>query len=119
VDVVLDMVGGPYAQSNLRSLAFGGRLVLIAFLGGPKAEQFDFTPVMTKRLTICGSTMRPRSTEEKGAIAAELRARVWPALEAGRCAPVIERVFRLAEAADAHRLMESGTHIGKIVLRVT
>ena len=118
VDVVLDMVGGTYAQRNLRSLAFGGRLVIIAFLLGPKAEQFDFTYVLTRRLTITGSAMRPRNTAEKGAIAAELRERVWPVLDAGRCSPVIERVFPLAAAAEAHRLMESGTHIGKIVLQV-
>ena len=118
VDVVLDMVGGPYAQRNVRSLAFGGRLVLIAFLGGPKVENFDLTQVMTKRLTITGSTMRPRSTEEKGGIARELHERVWPVLDAGRAGPVIYRVFPLAEAAEAHRLMESSEHIGKIVLRV-
>ncbi len=119
VNVVLDMVGGPYAQRNVRSLAFGGRLVLIAFLGGPKAESFDFTQVMTKRLSITGSTMRPRGTDEKGAIAGELRERVWPVLDAGRCGPAIHAVFPLAQAAEAHRLMESGAHIGKIVLTVT
>jgi len=118
VDVVLDMVGGPYAQRNVRSLAPRGRLVLIAFMGGAKAGNFDFTQVMTKRLTITGSTMRPRPTAEKGALAAELLERVWPVLDAGRCGPVIYRVFPLAEAAEAHRLMESGTHIGKIVLTV-
>jgi NADPH2:quinone reductase len=118
VDVVLDMVGGPYAQRNVRSLAMRGRLVLIAFMGGTKAENFDFTQVMTRRLTITGSTMRPRSTAEKGAIAQELLDRIWPVLDAGRCGPVIHRVFPLAQAADAHRLMESDTHIGKIVLHV-
>ena len=118
VDVVLDMVGGPYAAANLRSLAKGGRLVLIAFLGGPKVEKFDLTHVMTKRLTITGSTMRPRSTAEKGAIAAELREKIWPLLEAGRAGPVIHQVFPLAEVEAAHRLMETSTHIGKIMLRV-
>ena len=118
VDVVLDMVGGPYAERNVRSLAFGGRLVLIAFMQGAKAENFDFTKVMTRRLTIAGSTMRPRGTAEKGAIAQALLARVWPVLDAGRAAPVIHRVFPLAEAAAAHRLLESGTHIGKIMLKV-
>ena len=118
VDVILDMVGGLYAQRNVASLAFGGRLVLIAFLGGSKAENFDFTQVMTKRLTITGSTMRPRSTAEKGAIAQALLERVWPVLDAGRCGPVIHQVFPLAQAAEAHRLMESGTHIGKIMLKV-
>lgn len=118
VDVVLDMVGAAYFERNLRSLALDGRLVMIAFLGGSKLETFDLTPVMTRRLTITGSTMRPRTTAQKGAIAAELRARVWPALDAGRCGPVIHQVFPLAEAAAAHALMESGTHFGKIVLRV-
>jgi NADPH2:quinone reductase len=118
VDVILDMVGGPYAQSNVRSLAMDGRLVLIAFLGGSKAENFDFTQVMVKRLTITGSTMRPRTTAQKGAIAAELRAQVWPLLDTGKCRPVIHGVFPLAQAADAHRLMESSTHIGKIVMTV-
>ena len=118
VDGVLDMVGAAYFERNLRSLALDGRLVLIAFLGGSKLENFDLTPVMTRRLVITGSTMRPRTTAQKGAIAAELRARVWPALDAGRCGPVIHQVFPLAEAAAAHALMEGGTHIGKIMLRV-
>jgi NADPH2:quinone reductase len=118
VDVVLDMVGAPYLQRDLRVLAMDGRLVLIAFLQGSKAENFDFVSVMTKRLTITGSTMRPRSTAQKGAIAAALREKVWPLLDAGRCGPVIHATFPLAEAASAHRLMESSTHIGKIMLRV-
>ncbi len=118
VDVVLDMVGGPYLQRDLRVLAMDGRLVLIAFLQGSKVENFDFVTVMTKRLTITGSTMRPRSTAQKGAIAAALREKVWPLLDAGRCGPVIDATFPLAEAAAAHRLMESSTHIGKIMLRV-
>ena len=118
VDVVLDMVGGPYAPKNLRCLAMDGRLVLIAFLGGPKVEQFDLTTVMTRRLTITGSTMRPRTAAQKGAIAQSLLAKVWPKLEDGSVAPVIHGVFPLAEAAEAHRLMESSEHIGKIVLTV-
>ncbi len=118
VDVVLDMVGASYFPRNLRCLAMDGRLVLIAFLGGAKLKALDLTPIMTRRLTVTGSTMRPRSTAQKGVIAAALRAQVWPLLDAGRCAPVIERVFPLAEAAAAHALMESGTHIGKIVLSV-
>jgi NADPH2:quinone reductase len=118
VDVVLDMVGAPYLQRDLRVLAMDGRLVLIAFLQGSKAENFDFVTVMTKRLTITGSTMRPRSTAQKGAIAAALREKVWPVLDAGRCGPVIHATFPLAEAAAAHRLMESSVHIGKIMLRV-
>lgn len=118
VDVVLDMVGAPYMTRNVRCLAMHGRLVLIAFLQGSKVDGFDFMPVMRKRLVITGSTMRPRSTAEKGAIAAELRDKVWPVLDQGRCAPVIHASFPLTEAADAHRLMESSAHIGKIVLRV-
>ena len=118
VDVVLDMVGGPYFPRNIRALAMDGRLVLIAFLGGSKVEAMDLSLIMTRRLTVTGSTMRPRTTAQKGAIAAALRERVWPLLDAGRCAPVIDRVFPLAEAEAAHRLMESSTHIGKIMLEV-
>ncbi len=118
VDVVLDMVGGPYAQQNLRCLAMDGRLVLIAFLGGPKVEAFDMTTIMTKRLTITGSTMRPRTAVQKGAIARALQEKVWPVLSAGRCGPVIHEIFPLDRVGDAHRLMESSAHIGKIMLRV-
>ena len=118
VNVVLDMVGGPYLARNLRCLAMDGRLVLIAFLGGPKVENFDLTHIMTRRLAVTGSTMRPRTTAQKAAIAAELREKVWPVLDAGRCAPVIHATFPLAQAAEAHRLMESSEHIGKIVLKV-
>jgi NADPH2:quinone reductase len=116
VDVVLDMVGGDYIARNLRCLALDGRLIQIAFLQGSRVREFDFLPVMTKRLTITGSTMRPRTTEEKGAIAAELRARVWPILSAGRCGPVIYGTYALEDVAEAHRLMESSAHIGKIML---
>jgi NADPH2:quinone reductase len=118
VDVVLDMIGGPYAQRNLRCLAMDGRLVLIAFLGGSKVETFDLMTVMTKRLTITGSTMRPRTAAQKAAIAQSLLHRAWPLLERGAVAPVIHGVFPLAEAAAAHRLMESSEHIGKIMLTV-
>jgi NADPH2:quinone reductase len=118
VDVVLDMVGGPYIARNIRSLRTAGRLILIAFLQGSKVQDFDFVPVLVKRLTIAGSTMRPRTTAQKGAIAAELRAKVWPVLDAGRCPPVIYATFPLAQAAEAHRLMESSAHIGKIMLTV-
>jgi NADPH2:quinone reductase len=117
-DVILDMVGAPYIARNLRSLAMDGRLVQIAFLEGSKVEAFDFLHVMTRRLTITGSTMRPRTTAQKAAIADALRAKVWPLLDAGRCAPVIHAVFPLAEAARAHALMESSAHIGKIMLKV-
>ena len=116
VDVILDMVGGPYMQRDIRSLGMDGRLVLIAFLEGSVAETFDFLQIMTKRLTVTGSTMRPRTAAQKAAIAADLRDKVWPVLNAGRCAPVIHATFPLAQAAEAHRLMESSAHIGKIML---
>lgn len=116
VNVILDMVGAPYMARNVRSLAMDGRLVLIAFLQGSKVQDFDFVQVMVKRLTITGSTMRPRTTAQKGQIAAELREKVWPALDAGRCPPVIHATFPLAQAAEAHALMESSAHIGKIML---
>jgi NADPH2:quinone reductase len=118
VDVILDMVGAPYAQRNLRCLAMDGRLVLIAFLGGPVAEKFDFTTIMTKRLVVTGSTIRPRTTAQKAAIARELLDQVWPLLNDGRCSPVIHEVFPLERVAEAHRLMESSAHIGKIMLEV-
>ncbi len=118
VDVVLDMVGGAYAAQNLRCLGMDGRLVIIAFLGGPKAEGLDLTPIMVRRLTVTGSTMRPRTAAQKAEIAQALRERVWPVLEAGRCGPVIHTVFGLDQAGEAHRLMESSTHIGKIMLSV-
>jgi putative PIG3 family NAD(P)H quinone oxidoreductase len=117
VDVILDMVGGGYVARNLQILATEGRLVQIAFLTGSKVE-INLLPLMLKRQTLTGSTLRPRSVKEKGAIAAALRAQVWPLLEAGKVAPVIHATFPLAKAADAHRLMESGAHIGKIVLVV-
>ena len=117
-DVVLDMVGAAYFNRNLRCLALDGRLVLIAFLGGFEVEKADLRPVMTRRLTVTGSTMRPRTTAEKGAIAKALYEKVWPLLAAGRCAPPIHATFPLAEAAQAHALMESSAHIGKIMLRV-
>lgn len=118
VDVVLDMVGAPYMVRNVRSLGMDGRLVMIAFLQGSKVPEFDFLPVMLRRLTVTGSTMRPRTAAQKGAIASELLAKVWPVLDAGRCPPVIHATFPLAQAAEAHRLMESSTHIGKIMLTV-
>ena len=115
VDVILDMVGGPYVQRNLKALAVEGRLVQIAFLQGSQVE-VDLLPIMVKRLTLTGSTLRPRSVDEKAAIARALRERVWPLLESGRVRPVIDRTFPLTDAAAAHRLMESGVHVGKIVL---
>jgi NADPH2:quinone reductase len=119
VDVVLDMVGGSYFSKNIRSLAMDGRLVMIAFLGGSKVESMDLAPIMVRRLTVTGSTMRPRTTEQKGAIAEALRAKVWPLLAEGRCGPVIHAVFPLEQAAAAHGLMESSAHIGKIMLSVS
>jgi NADPH2:quinone reductase len=118
VDVVLDMVGAPYTARNIRCLAMDGRLVQIAFLEGSKVESFDLMPVMTRRLTVTGSTMRPRTTAQKAAIATALRENVWPLLDAGRCAPVIHATFPLAQAAEAHALMETSAHVGKIMLRV-
>jgi len=115
VDVILDMVGGDYVTRNLKSLAVEGRLVQIAFLRGSNVE-INLLPLMVKRQTLTGSTLRPRSVAEKGAIALALRAKVWPLLDTGRIAPVIHATFPLSKAADAHRLMESGTHIGKIML---
>ncbi|MBX6375397.1 MAG: NAD(P)H-quinone oxidoreductase, partial [Acetobacteraceae bacterium] len=118
VDVVLDMVGAAYFQRNLRCLGWDGRLVLIAFLGGYQAEKVDLRPIMLRRLTVTGSTMRPRTTEQKGEIATALETKVWPILDEGRAGPVIHAVFPLREAAKAHALMESSAHIGKIMLEV-
>ena len=118
VDVVLYMVGASYLARNLASLARDGRLVVIATQGGAVADGFDLGLVMRQRLTITGSAMRPRSTAEKGAIAAALRARAWPLLAAGKVRPVIQAVFPLAEAAAAHRALEAGAHVGKIMLEV-
>ena len=117
VNVVLDMVGAPYFQQNLCCLAMDGRLVLIAFLGGSKAP-VDLTTIMTRRLHVTGSTMRPRTAAQKAVIAAELLDRVWPLLDAGRCAPVVHATFPLDQAAAAHAMMEGSTHVGKIVLTV-
>ncbi|HEX3983971.1 MAG TPA: zinc-binding dehydrogenase, partial [Acidisoma sp.] len=118
VDVILDIVGAPYFERNIVSLKRGGRLVLIALLQGGKVPQADLLPIMVKRLTVTGSTLRPRSAAEKGAIARGLQERVWPVLDAGRCAPVIETVFPLAEVAKAHALVEGRSHIGKVMLKV-
>jgi NADPH2:quinone reductase len=115
VDVVLDMVAGDYVPRNLAVLAVEGRLVVIALQRGAQAE-VDLRAVLQRRLTLTGSTLRPRTAEQKGAIARALKERVWPLLEGGRVAPLIGATFPLKEAAAAHRLMESGAHIGKIVL---
>ncbi len=116
-DVVLDMVAGDYTPRNLDVLAEDGRLVVIAVMGGRRTE-VDFMKVLARRLTITGSTLRPRPVKTKAAFAEALRARVWPLLEAGRAKPIIDRTFALAEASSAHALMESSAHIGKIVLTV-
>ncbi len=116
-DVVLDMVGGDYTARNLDALAQEGRLVQIAFLKSPRVE-LDLSQVMRRRLWITGSTLRPRTPAEKGAIGRELEAHVWPLLEQRRVAPVIDMVFPLAGVADAHRRMEAGAHVGKLVLDV-
>jgi NADPH2:quinone reductase len=117
VDVVLDMVGGDYFQKNIACAAMEGRIVNIAFLNGPVAE-VNFMPLMLKRLTLTGSTLRPRTVEQKASIAMALKERVWPLLNDGRIAPVIDSTFPLAAANDAHKRLESGAHIGKIVLTV-
>src|SRR5690348_1797997 len=117
VNVILDMVGGDYVPRELKCLAEEGRLVFIAFLRGPKTE-LPIVDVMSKRLTITGSTLRPRSSEFKGYLARNLREKIWPLIEAGRIKPQLYKTFPLAEAAAAHRLMESSQHIGKIVLTV-
>lgn len=117
VDVILDMVGGAYINKNIRLLAVNGRLVQIAFLEGSEAE-IDALPIMTKRLSFTGSTLRPRSDEDKGAIAQALADKVLPLMEQGRCLPLIHQVFPLEQAAQAHALMESSKHIGKIMLKV-
>ncbi len=119
VDVILDMVGGDYTMRNLRSLAIEGRLVQIAFLKSAKIEDFDAMPIMIRRLTFTGSTLRPRSVADKAAIAQALRDKVWPLFETRKVKTVIHRVFPLAEAHAAHALMESSQHVGKIVLEVS
>ena len=115
VNVILDMVGGDYVPKELKCLADDGRLVFIAFLRGPKTE-LDINELMRRRLTISGSTLRPRPVEFKGYVAKNLREKIWPLIEAGRIKPEIYKTFPLAQAAEAHRLMETSQHIGKIVL---
>jgi len=116
VDVILDIVGAPYFERNLASLAMDGRLVEVATQQGAVAERLDLFLVMRKRLTITGSTMRPRTTAQKGAIAAALRREVWPLLDAGQVAPVIHAEYPFEQAAEAHRVLESSVHVGKLVL---
>lgn len=115
VDVILDIIGGPYLTRHLEILAPGGRLVIIAVQGGPKAE-INLLPIMLKRLTVTGSTLRPRSLAEKAHLASTIRERIWPWVNSGKLRPVIDSIFGLEDAAKAHQRMESSQHIGKIVL---
>lgn len=119
VDVILDMIGASYFEKNIASLAKDGCLSMIAFLGGTIAEKVDLRPIMVKRLTVTGSTMRPRTADEKRAIRDELVEQVWPLLEAGKVAPVIHDVIDFDQVSEGHQLMESSSHIGKIVMRVS
>jgi NADPH2:quinone reductase len=116
VDVILDMIGADYFSRNLAALAKDGCLSIIAFLGGAVAEKANLSPIMVKRLTVTGSTMRPRTAEEKRAIRDELRDQVWPLLAEGKVAPVIHSVMPFDHVVEAHRLMETSSHIGKIIL---
>jgi putative PIG3 family NAD(P)H quinone oxidoreductase len=117
VDMVLDMVGGPYAARNIECLAMRGRLVQIAVQQGAEAT-VNLAKIMQKRLTVTGSTMRPRTVADKGQIASELKERIWPLLEAGRVKTIVDRVFPLGEVVEAHRYLEAGQHVGKVILKV-
>ncbi|VVO86669.1 Phthiocerol/phenolphthiocerol synthesis polyketide synthase type I PpsC [Pseudomonas fluorescens] len=118
VNVILDIMGGSYLNPNLAALGMDGRLVMLGFLGGAKAKEVDLMAILGKRATITGSLMRARTREEKASIAEQLREYVWPVLAAGRCLPMIDKVYPLDQAAQAHARMEAGEHIGKIVLQV-
>ena len=118
VDLILDIIAGPYVAKNLASLAVDGRLVQIGLQSGESTVPVDLWRILSRRLTLTGSTLRPRTVAEKGEIAAALRREVWPLLEDGRVKPLVTRTFPLADAAAAHALMESSAHIGKIVLLV-
>ncbi|MCQ2004976.1 NAD(P)H-quinone oxidoreductase [Rhizobium sp. NRK18] len=118
VDVILDMIGASYFQRNVGSLARDGRLVIIAFLGGAVAEKVDLTSIMVKRLTVTGSTMRPRTTDEKREIRDQLLMKVWPLLDEGKVAPVVHTTMPFSDVVKAHRLMETSRHIGKIMLEM-
>jgi NADPH:quinone reductase-like Zn-dependent oxidoreductase len=117
VDVILDNMGAKYLDRNIDALGIEGRLVIIGMQGGAKA-QLNMAVVMTRRYTLTGSTLRPRSAEFKALLAQEIARNVWPAVEAGELRPVMDRRFPLAEAAAAHARMEAGAHIGKIVLDI-
>ena len=116
VDLILDIIGGSYTARNLAALAVEGRLVQIGLMSGETSASIDFRRVLGRRLTITGSTLRPRSIEEKGQIASALQEQVWPLIESGAVRPVVHRTFPLEQAAAAHALMESSEHVGKIVL---
>lgn len=116
IDVILDIIGGDYIQRNIKALAIEGRLLNLNYMGGFKAE-VDFQPVMRKRLTLMANTLRARSPEAKGKIAAQLHRHVWPLLEAGRVKPSLYKVLPMQEAPEAHRILEAGGHIGKVILR--
>lgn len=118
VNVILDIMGGSYLNGNISALAMDGRLVMLGFLGGARANDIDLLAILGKRAVVTGSLLRARTAAEKAAIADQLREHVWPALSAGRCLPIIDKVYPLADAAQAHARMEGGDHIGKIVLQV-
>lgn len=118
VDAILDIMGGSYFNGNVSALARRGRLVIIGFLGGSSVKDFSLPALIDKQASVTGSMMRSRSAQEKAEIAQALKANVWPLLDQGHCLPIIDRVFPLAEAAGAHRRMEEGEHVGKIVLKV-
>ena len=118
VNVILDIMGGSYLNNNVAALALEGRLVMLGFLGGAHSRDVDLLAIMAKRAVVTGSLLRSRTGEEKAAIARQLREHVWPVLTAGRCLPMIDQVYPLTDAAQAHARMEAGEHIGKIVLRV-
>jgi len=117
IDVILDIIGAPYTPRNIECLAQGGRLVQVGVQLGADAS-VNLAKIMHKRLTVTGSTMRPRPAEEKGQIARELQERVWPLLESRQVKVLVDRVFPLGQAAEAHRYLESGEHIGKVILKV-
>jgi NADPH:quinone reductase-like Zn-dependent oxidoreductase len=116
--VILDIMGGSYLNGNISALAMDGRLVMLGFLGGARANDVDLLAILGKRAVVTGSLLRARTAGEKAAIADQLQKHVWPALAAGRCLPIIDKVYPLADAAQAHARMEGGDHIGKIVLQV-
>ncbi|WP_130902649.1 NAD(P)H-quinone oxidoreductase [Pseudomonas sp. Sample_23] len=118
VHVILDIMGGSYLNGNISALAMDGRLVMLGFLGGARANDIDLLAILGKRAVVTGSLLRARTAAEKAAIAGQLQEHVWPALSAGRCLPIIDKVYPLADAAQAHARMEGGDHIGKIVLQV-